>query len=115
LWRASIDDLLRYFYPSGWYDVDEVEKDKMYKVIVTPNPFTTTCTISFPNPLLNDMSFTISDINGNEVCNYKVYTLDKEMINIKFTPEKQSGSIYVYQLNVGDEVYFGKLVHMSEL
>jgi len=114
LWRASIDDMLKFFFPLGWLSVDSPESAVQDMVTVAPNPFRNSCTISFLTPQNVNWSFDIIDTNGKVINNFSNTADQGDNVQIIFNPENSANGIYHYRLMIEDQVFSGKIIKCRE-
>ncbi|MDP2302798.1 MAG: alpha/beta hydrolase-fold protein [Ignavibacteria bacterium] len=130
LWRANIDFILEYFFPSSTSSVDEnndvITKDfELYQNY--PNPFNPTTKIKFSIPnVVQDLSRNSKDDNLSSLTSLKIYDilgkkvatlisgeLSPGIYEVEFNGKELSGGIYFYQIRVGNFIETKKMVYLK--
>jgi enterochelin esterase family protein len=130
LWRANIDFILEYFFPSSTSSVDKnndvITKDfELYQNY--PNPFNPTTKIKFSIPnVVRDLSrnnkgdnlesltsLKIYDILGKEAATIVNEELSPGVYEVEFSANELSGGIYFYQLRIGNFIETKKMVYLK--
>jgi enterochelin esterase family protein len=118
LWRATLDDMLMFFFPnepSSIKDKAEVlEGFQLYQNY--PNPFNPTTKISWQSPVGSWQTLKVYDVLGKEVATlvdgYKEAGIHKIEFNIVETRRSVSlpSGVYFYQLKIGDYIQTKKMI-----
>lgn len=119
LWRANIDFLLEYFFPSSGTSVEQsnVEYEKSFEVFQNyPNPFNPSTRIRFSIP---------SNLSGNQLVTITLYDILGRELSTLLNEEKAPGNyeyvfnaeslsltsgVYLYKLQASESVSIKKMI-----
>lgn len=109
LWRATIDEILPFFFPGSAVAVDEISAPIITELQVYPNPFSDGVTIEYKLQQVSVVHLSIYNLLGQLVYEYSE---DQSQCLQKFqwTAENQPKGIYLYRIQAGDHILMGKFV-----
>lgn len=113
LWRATIDDMLRFFYPPLPSDVKDNEQIPSTGFFLSenyPNPFNPVTVINYQLPSGGDVTLKVFDILGNEVATLVNEFKKAGSYSVSFDASRLSSGTYFYRLSVGGLVLTNKMV-----
>ncbi len=113
LWRATIDNMLKYFFPSSaaGNEINKLNVPEGFELYQNyPNPFNPSTTMSFT---ISDTQFTnliIYDILGNKIATLVDEEKTAGNYSVVFVAEQLSAGVYFYELQSGDYVQTKKML-----
>lgn len=110
LWRATIDDILIFFYPPGYSDLEENIHQKSIPVSIVPNPVVENASIIFTLKNITNVSVDILNITGQTIMTQSNIKgqLGDNLVNIDFS--KLSEGIYFISLKTNDIIHTTKII-----
>lgn len=114
LWRATIDDMLMFFFPyEASSIIDNSEIIEGYQLFQNyPNPFNSSTTISYNIPESSFVTLKIYDVLGNAITTLVNEEKPAGSFTVKFNAENLSSGVYFYQLNSGKYINTKKLTYL---
>lgn len=100
LWRATLDDMLKYFYPKEATLVENGSlKPSGFEILQNyPNPFNPTTTINFIIPEAGKYSLRVYDMLGREVALLAYREFSQGSYSVNFNAQSLASGIYLYRL-----------------
>ena len=111
LWRATIDELLPFFFPGNPEGVSEYHEHLVSDLRANPNPFSTSTTIEYKLNHPEKVRINFYNQFGKQV-DIIEETQHIGLNKVVWTPKKLSDWIYYFRLQAGDQVVSGKMVLM---
>ena len=101
LWRATLDNMLEYFFPAGPSDVEYdqnifVSDFELYQNY--PNPFNPSTTISYSSPKQSNVSLKVYDMLGREIAELMNGEKAAGNYKIEFNADRFTSGTYFYTL-----------------
>ncbi len=115
LWRATLDDMLTYFFPATQTDVKENIATKPTRFFLSqnyPNPFNPTTKIKFTLAAVETSYMTslrIYNVLGKEIITLINKELSAGTYEVDFTGQNLSSGVYFYQLKIGNSTVTKKM------
>lgn len=101
-------------YLKGTRSVSVVEVDNsVFELQTTPNPFNNTVNISFNLPEKSEVILEIFNLQGQKVANLFSGELAGGFHNQYWTPNGNADGMYIYTLQVGNQITYGKIMHQK--
>ena len=113
LWRATIDNMLKYFSPSSAtsIDINNLQMPEGFELCQNyPNPFNPSTTMSFTISDASSTNLKVYDILGNEIATLVDEEKSAGSYSVVFIAEQLSAGVYFYELKSGDFVKTKKMV-----
>lgn len=113
LWRATLDDMLIYFFPATQTYINEsynIEPDQFYLSQNYPNPFNPSTIINYELPTNSYVSLKVFDILGNEIINLFSGWQNAGSFKINFNASRFPTGTYFYQLKTKDFISTKKML-----
>ena len=109
LWRATIDEIIPYFFPPGFMDLEEFPATKHEGIYVYPNPARdqVTCAINLNAP--KKVEFSLISLSGRVILKKSAYLGSGEYL-MNLDTKGYPGGIYYLRILVADAVFTKKLV-----
>jgi hypothetical protein len=93
------------------YNIEQHTKPKESSIQAYPNPTKTFTIISFYIARQSEVTLSLYDITGNQILSfYKNELLESGKYDIKIDENTLSKGLYIYKLQVGDELYADKII-----
>ncbi|MCX6234327.1 MAG: alpha/beta hydrolase-fold protein [Bacteroidetes bacterium] len=113
LWRATIDDIIIFFYPKGWSGLPHENLNRPLSVTVTPNPFSGSCALEFEGLPDDTWQLNIFDSLGKMVPVEPRVIQSGHMITLQVQAGTLPDTVCFYRLQSGDRVASGKLIKIK--
>jgi len=113
LWRATIDRILKYFFPSsatGIEDKKDLEEESFILEQNYPNPFNSSTIIKYSIPVSYFVTLKIYDVLGNEITSLLSEKKTAGSYRIGFDAGHLPSGIYMYQIVAGNFVQVRKMI-----
>jgi enterochelin esterase family protein len=109
LWRATLDDMLKYFYPAQGTPVESrsLRSSGFSLAQNYPNPFNPSTTISFTIPAAGRYALRIYNIMGREVALLSEGEFSEGAHRLNFNARDLPSGVYVYRLE-GKNVFIAR-------
>jgi len=113
LWRATIDNMLKYFFPSSatGIDINNLQMPEGFELYQNyPNPFNPSTTMIFSISDARSTNLKVYDILGNEIATLVDEEKTSGSYSVIFIADQLSAGVYFYELKSGDFVKTKKMV-----
>jgi len=113
LWRATIDRILEYFFPSsatGIEDKKDLEEESFILEQNYPNPFNSSTIIKYSIPVSSFVTLKIYDVLGNEITSLLSEKKTAGSHSIGFEAGDLPSGIYLYQIVAGNFIQVRKMI-----
>ncbi len=110
LWRATIDEMLTWFFPPGYSSVTyQFGKEKM-DVSMFPNPVKNSTTISFDLQEKSPVAIDILDMNGGLKSSHDFGVKEKGLVELNINTDKLLAGTYLIEIKIKSGKGFCKFI-----
>lgn len=113
LWRATIDRILEYFFPSSATGIEDKETEQDESFILKqnyPNPFNSSTLISYSIPVLSNVSLKVYDVLGNEITSIMNEERPVGTYKVGFDASNFPSGIYFYKIQTSNFTETKKMI-----
>jgi len=110
LWRATIDEMLTWFFPPGYSRIFDPEGNNQMAVTVYPNPVKNSATISFYLKKKSPVAIDILDMNGRLKSGQDFGMKEKGLVELKINTDELSAGTYLSEISVKSGKGFYKFI-----
>ncbi len=109
LWRATIDEMLPFFFPGSAMAIDKINAPFISGSKVYPNPFAAVTTIEYELQNASVVQISIYNLLGHLVFE-STYDQTQSVQRFLWEARDQADGIYFYSIKAGDNILNGKFV-----
>jgi enterochelin esterase family protein len=113
LWRATIDRILEYFFPSSATKIEDKNSKPEESFILEqnyPNPFNSSTIINYSIPVSSFVTLKVYDVLGNEITSILSEKKTMGSHKVGFDATGFPSGIYLYRIVSGDFVQMKKMI-----
>jgi len=99
LWRATIDEILTYFFPPGYSSVASSDGNTEMDITVYPNPVKNSTTLSFELIEKSSVIINVLNISGQLQSTQDFGEKEKGLVELRINTEELSKGIYLLEVS----------------